>query len=213
MTCIIGFVEKDKVYIGGDSAGVSGYHIQIRSDEKVFRNGPFIMGFTSSFRMGQLLRYVFEPPAQSHADDMKFMVGEFIPEVKKCFKDGGFQKSKEGSDSGGSFLVGYKGKLYEIDDDYQVALLSDNIAAVGCGSPEAKGAMYALANTNFTPPEKIKKALEITSYLNTGVRPPFVVEEISISESKSLSLQIPDKPVVDPKPEEEIPIAEMVEDK
>lgn len=51
MTAIVGLVEKGNVYIGGDSAGVAGLSISIRGDEKVFKVGPFIMGFTSSFRM------------------------------------------------------------------------------------------------------------------------------------------------------------------
>lgn len=52
MTCIIGFIKNKKVYIGGDSAGVGGSHVTIRRDSKVFKNGNFIMGYTSSFRMG-----------------------------------------------------------------------------------------------------------------------------------------------------------------
>lgn len=178
MTCIIGMVSKqNKVFIGGDSAGVTGYSVQIRADEKVFRNGPFIMGFTTSFRMGQLLRYDFIPPehAEGH-DDMKFMVSAFIPSVRKCFRDGGYVKSKDGVDSGGNFLIGYKGSLYEVDDDFQVGKLSDNIAAIGCGREIAKGAMHALGH--LYPRERIIKTLEIVTYLNGGVRPPFVIEEI-----------------------------------
>lgn len=172
MTCIIGFADpKDKkIYIGGDSAGVSGYSVQVRADEKVFRNGPFIMGFTTSFRMGQLLRYVFEPPAQAEGvEDYKYMVATFIPAVKKCFDDGDFEK-------GGEFILGYKGSLYEVSSDFQVAKMLDNIASVGCGAKIALGAMHAL--THLYPKERILKSLEITTYLNAGVRPPFIIEEI-----------------------------------
>ena len=179
ITCIVGFVcpKEKKVYIGGDSAGVAGLNIQIRDDEKVFRNGPFIMGFTTSFRMGQLLRYCFEQPEHTEGmDEMTFMVKNFIPSVKKCFKDGGFGKTKDSEESGGAFLVGYKGRLYEIDNDYQVARLHDNIASVGCGSDIALGAMYGLSH--LYPKERIIRALEITTHLNAGVRPPFVIEEL-----------------------------------
>lgn len=179
MTCIIGFSDpkNGKVFVGGDSAGVAGLNIQIRSDQKVFRNGPFLMGFTSSFRMGQLLRYSFEPPAHAEGvDDMRFMVSSFVPAAKKCFKDGGFLKTKDSQDHGGMFLVGYRGKLYEINGDFQVGALTDNIASVGCGAEVALGAMYAL--DHLYPKERIKRALEITTHLNAGVRPPFVIEEL-----------------------------------
>jgi ATP-dependent protease HslVU (ClpYQ) peptidase subunit len=85
-------------------------------------------------------------------------------------------KTKDSQDEIGSFIVGYKGNLYEIDDDGQVGQLTDNISSVGCGHQIALGAMYAL--DHLYPAERIKKALEITTYLNAGVRPPFVVEEM-----------------------------------
>ena len=50
------------MYIGGDRAGVAGLSLTVRADEKVFQNGEFLMGFTTSFRMGQLLRYSLKPP-------------------------------------------------------------------------------------------------------------------------------------------------------
>jgi len=62
MTCIVGLVENGKVYIGGDSAGVAGLDITTRKDEKVFQKENMIFGFTSSFRMGQILRYSFKNP-------------------------------------------------------------------------------------------------------------------------------------------------------
>ena len=64
MTVIVGLQHNGAVYIGGDSAGIAGYDLMIRHDEKVFVNQQFIMGYTTSFRMGQILRYSFKPPVQ-----------------------------------------------------------------------------------------------------------------------------------------------------
>ena len=178
MTCIIGLVNNDRVYIGGDSAGVSDYNMQIRSDRKVFRNGDFLIGFTSSFRMGQLLRYQFKPPTHpENMDHMEYMVSLFVEEVRKCLSAGGFNKKTNERDTGGSFLVGYRKHLYEIDDDYQVGQTFDNIAAVGCGSAIALGAMHAISS-KIVADKRIIKALAITEKLNSGVRGPFVVDYI-----------------------------------
>jgi ATP-dependent protease HslVU (ClpYQ) peptidase subunit len=181
VTCIIGFVcpETKKVYIGGDSAGIAGYSLQIRADEKVFKNGPFLMGFTTSFRMGNLLRYSLSPPTREEGiDDMAFMVKNFIPAVRTCLKDGGWMAKKEEREEGGSFLVGYRGQLYYVDYDFQVGKLADNIASVGVGSEIALGAMYALGLGTLTAKERIEAALGITAKLNAGVHPPFVIEEL-----------------------------------
>jgi ATP-dependent protease HslVU (ClpYQ) peptidase subunit len=178
MTCIIGMVDSNKkIYMGADSAGISSYDLNIRSDPKVFKNNEFLIGFTSSFRMGQLLRYCFDPPLHSNSmDDMKYMVSCFIPSIKDCFETGGYLKTKEGQHSGGLFLVGYRTNLYKIYDDFQVATLKNTVDSVGCGSQVALGAMYAL--DYLTPKNRINKALNITSKLNIGVHPPFIIESI-----------------------------------
>lgn len=147
MTCIIGMVHGGKAWIGGDSAGVAGYNITTRADTKVFRNGPYVIGFTSSFRMGQLLQYNLTVPEQAEGvDDMRHMVTVFIPAVRQCLKDGGFLKKNSDVESGGSFLVAYRGQLYEVGSDFQVGQTVDNMAAVGCGEEVALGAMHALTH-------------------------------------------------------------------
>lgn len=181
MTCIVGLVDKGDVYIGGDSAGVAGLSLSIRADEKVFGNGPFIMGFTSSFRMGQLLRYKFSPPAQTvHQDDMEYMVTSFIDACRTCFSQNGF--GDKDATVGGSFLVGYKGSLYTVEGDYQVGKLHAPFDSVGCGSDLALGALYA---TEGQPPEKrINLALQAASTFSAGVAPPFVILRLENENKK-----------------------------
>lgn len=172
MTCIVGLEDKGLVYIGGDSAGISGLSITVRADEKVFTTGPFIMGFTTSFRMGQLLRYKFDPPNQANGvDDMRYMVTTFIDAVRKCFFDNGFGSKED--NQGGTFLVGYKGSLYSIQSDFQVAKPTTGYAAVGCGTDLALGAMFA--NSKLKPVDRVKNALSAASAFNAGVSPPFTI--------------------------------------
>jgi hypothetical protein len=107
MTCIVGVVERDSVLIGADSAGVGGLKLQLRGDEKVFVNGPFVMGFTSSFRMGQLLHYKLNtPPHPADMDAYEFMVKCFVEAVRNCLKEGGFATKDKEQESGGELLVG-----------------------------------------------------------------------------------------------------------
>lgn len=172
MTCIVGLVDKGSVYIGGDSAGVSGLSITVRADEKVFSNGPFVMGFTSSFRMGQLLRYKFDPPKQTQSQsDMKYMVTTFVDATRKCFSENGF--GDKDATKGGTFLVGYNGTLYTIDSDFQVGITRDQFDSVGCGSDLALGSLHSTQGKK--PEDRVVAALEAASYFNAGVAPPFLV--------------------------------------
>ena len=197
MTCIVGYVKDGHVTIGGDSAGVGGLSITHRKDPKVFKNGPFIMGFTVSFRMGQLLMSSnFKPPHQKKKQsDYDFMVTTFIDSVKKCFKDGGYSQTyTSGDDRGGTFLVGYKGVLYMVQDDYQVSMSMDDYESVGCGEEFAKGVLFTLdKEKNLEPRDKIRLSLEAATHLSGGVRPPYNFVDMSKCESEGIASKIKKK--------------------
>ena len=181
MTCIVGLVDKGKVYIGGDSAGANSFwDLTVRADPKVFVNGPFIMGFTSSFRMGQLLRYKLKTPSRFKDDGTQkevyeYMVTDFVDAVRQCLKDGGYASKRNEIEEGGTFLVGYEGRLFCIESDYQVGEALDGFMAVGCGDQIARGALYG---TQMQPPEeRIRIALEAAERFSAGVRGPFIILE------------------------------------
>lgn len=179
MTCIVGLVHEGSVYMGADSAGVSGYDLSIRADEKVFVNDNFLMGFTSSFRMGQLLRYSFVPPLHHPDEDLnKYFVVNFINAVRKCFKDGGYVRIKDDEETGGQFLIGYEGQLFNVDSDFQVGRPLDPYDAVGSGANIALGVLYATEDSGLTPEQRIELALTAAEHHNAGVRAPFHIERL-----------------------------------
>lgn len=176
MTCIVGVIEKGKVYIGADSAGVSGLDISIRKDPKVFKVGEFVIGCTSSFRMIQLLRYSFHPPKRHGDEDVyQYMCTGFVNALRQCFKDGGFAEINSSVESGGCFLVGYSGRLFSIYSDFQVAEHDQEFSSMGCGEDFAKGAMMGMGN-KLPAKDRINKALEVATHFSGGVRPPFIIE-------------------------------------
>lgn len=177
MTAIAGIVEDGKVWIGGDSAGVGGLSLQTRVDPKVFINGEFIVGYTTSFRMGQLLEYQFSAPTPHEGEQgMEYMVRRFIPAVKQCFASGGFEtSSSDGQDVGGQFLVGYRGILYEIGGDYQVARIAQNYYACGCGRDLILGSLHTTEMFELSPKARITMALEASFEFSAGVRPPYTI--------------------------------------
>ncbi|MGZ4663611.1 MAG: hypothetical protein ACXV5Q_00795 [Frankiaceae bacterium] len=171
MTCIVGIESAEGVLIGGDSAGVGGWSLTLRADDKVFTRGAYAFGFTSSYRMGQLLRYTGTLSEPDHWDVDRFMVATFVPEVRTILRDGGWIASKEGRDVGGMFLVGIVGRLYAIDSDFQIARSNDGYNSVGCGSDLALGAMRA---TRGKPDrERLEIALEAAAHHSAGVAGPF----------------------------------------
>jgi ATP-dependent protease HslVU (ClpYQ) peptidase subunit len=77
-----------------------------------------------------------------------------------------------------NFLIGYKGKLFEIMSDFQMSEVSGTFTAVGSGTAYAMGALYVMQKTSATPENKIIKALEAASCFVTTVGPPFLIETV-----------------------------------
>jgi len=179
MTCIVGLVNNNRVYMGADSASVSVADLVCRPTKlhKMFRRGPFLIGYTTSFRMGQLLEHWLEVPEQnSKQPDYEYMVKEFIEAVRSLFKEKGFSNIESNVESGGVFLVGYHNKLYTVYSDFQINIAADEFDSVGCGSKFALGAMAVLLNRR--PEKRIKKALEIAAFFSGGVCGPFFVDSL-----------------------------------
>ena len=182
MTCIVAVAQAGAVCIGGDSAGVGGYSLTQRADEKVFENEGYLFGFTSSFRMGQLLRYRFKPPRRHPADELvKFMTTDFVDEVRKCLKEYGFTTIKDAVEEGGTFLVGTEGRIFRVDSDFQVGESIHPYDACGCGEDLALGALHAVYSSGLadTPDRDtigrsaVQAALNAAETFSAGVRSPF----------------------------------------
>lgn len=177
MTCIIGVEFEGKVYIGGDSMASNGVDRHVTGLKKVFRVGEFLIGYTSSFRMGQILQYHLQAPQQQDGvTDERYMVVEFVEAVRTCLKDKGWSVINNNQESGGTFLVGYRGHLYEIESDFQVNHFVNGIVACGAGEQFALGAMEALSN--FKPKKRILQSLAVAAKYSNYVCEPFYVESI-----------------------------------
>lgn len=178
MTCIVGVVDQGVVSIGGDSAGVSGWTVRARRDAKVFVAGGFIYGFTSSFRMGQLLRYRFSPPPIAAGEDlMRYMATSWVDGVRQCFRDYSYGAIKDGlAQEGGIFLVGTRGRPFQIFDDFQVSESRANYDATGSGEPYALGSLHSSAL--WPGRRRVRAALEAAATHNIGVRGPFVIASL-----------------------------------
>lgn len=176
MTCIAAVAEGKRVWIGADSAGVADYRITTRADEKVFINGPLLMGFTSSFRMGQLLRYsLVAPKHEAGVSDERYLATAFMDAVRACLRTGGWSTKTNEQEHGGEFIVGYKGRLHVIYSDFQVSTPVLPMAAVGCGAELALGSLWT--SRGKKPKERVLAALDAAERFSAAVRRPFRVLE------------------------------------
>ena len=176
MTCIVGLVQDGKIYLGGDSAATDSWETRASRLKKVFRRGEFLIGYTSSFRMGQILQHHLDVRSkESGEDDEHFMVAGFVEAVRECLKKFAYTKVEHSREEGGTFLVGYNGGLYNVMSDFQVNFYHDAYDAIGGGAQYALGAMRVLGEM-ATPEARIYRALEAAAYFSNGVCAPFYVD-------------------------------------
>lgn len=180
VTCIVGFVEGNTVYMGGDAAGTNyQLHQDLYDTPKVFRNDGALIGSCGSARQADLLRHVLKMPDHDPRMDLeKYMVKEFVNAVRDCFKSGGVCATDKGVEqSCGHFIVGLKGRLFVIYDDFQVRVPKLPYAAVGCGDQIALGALFASDHVT-SGRERVELALKASERFSAGVRGPFHIEAL-----------------------------------
>lgn len=181
MTCIVGLVDNTDVYIGGDSAATGGNTQVTLASPKVFRNGEFLIGVSGSIRMLQVLQHVFSPPKPEEDEDiLTYMIAKFVPAMRTCFTNNGYgtvNNGEAGMDS--QFIVGYRGRLFTIYQDYQVTEVVDGYSAVGSGGEFARGSLHTTTFNGVVNPEaRITAALDAASYFDAYVRPPYKIEKL-----------------------------------
>lgn len=182
MTCIVGFSIRGSVYLGSDSLGSGNGVKQVYCTPKLVKLDVFEkkhlslskismgIGYTSSYRMGDILRYNFTPPAiEAEEDENEYLVTDFIPELIKCFDEHSFAKTKEGTKSGGNFLVGFRKRLFHVQEDFSVLEPSCGYTAVGSGQEFAMGAMYAYRRSIDDPEKAVIGSIKAASEFCTTV--------------------------------------------
>lgn len=181
MTCVVALRHDGVIYMGCDSAGVGGYSRSNRLDPKIYRVDQMLIGFTTSFRMGQLLGYSLTLP-RHHADVPveTWMATTFIDAVRECLKKGGWAEKDKEVERGGTFLVAYRGRIFGVQSDYQVAENAEPYNAVGCGEDLALGSMWTSERAVvIAPRERVELALAAAAAFSAGVYPPFRIEQLA----------------------------------
>ncbi|MCZ4093157.1 hypothetical protein [Sinorhizobium psoraleae] len=95
-------------------------------------------------------------------------------------KSWGYAQRHHEGERGGTFLVGYAGRLFKIDADYQVAEPVDGFGACGCGEQIALGALFA--SSDAPARERLEIALNAAERFSAGVRGPFHFETLASPE-------------------------------
>lgn len=182
MTVIAGFASGGRVWMGADSAAVgSDFYATTPRNSKLFRAGPLLIGFTYSWRMGQIIRHkVRAEPRRADEPVHDWLCTRFVDSIRAALKDNGFVWNEHHRESAGPFLVGCEGSLYEVCSEFDVLDYGPGPVAVGCGRDFALGALAAGAEhpRPLEPRKRLLAALRAAERYSAGVRRPFVIKSL-----------------------------------
>lgn len=172
MTCIVAVADKDGCTIGGDvcATDTEDYSYTVSGNTKVFNKGEIIIGCCNSFRIINILRYVFQPPKVKDFI-FEYLVADFVPEIQKVLTA---QKLDISSETLGlHILVGIRGEIYEIQPDFSVLIMPSWGSAIGSGALAARGSLHTTWKTDLSGSQRVLKALESAEANVSNVRGPF----------------------------------------
>jgi len=178
MTCIVAIKNSNRVIIGADSCGSEENIGVVRIPPKVFVKGNYGFGFSHSFRLGQIIEHVFEPPPVSPKvtdnELIAHMVKNFIPQLKSTLEDHGYPYHEDEKE-GWALIIGIHGRILTIESDWQIGLDDLDFTAIGSGAEYALGALYV---SDKEPLETATAALMAANKFCPSVMTPFNFIEV-----------------------------------
>ena len=162
MTIVVGIIDKKmhRVYMGGDFSISNGPQVRETTHRKVYFLGNFLIGFAGVEYLNQLIEFHFTPPEIGYTPFRKYMVTEFVPELRKVFEKNGYKEPDLNKDPGEfELLVAYNAEMCEIGCDFSVVSHVGDYDAIGSGAKYALGALRALEQVGM--PDSIAHCVTI----------------------------------------------------
>ncbi|MEN6293529.1 MAG: hypothetical protein ABFD07_16135 [Methanobacterium sp.] len=185
MTCIVGLIEDNTIYIGGDSALDTTSGIIRTKNPKVYKKGEFIFGVAGYLSVINALTHVMVfPPCYEHQDPFEYIVNNFIPSYRSALHEQGLIEMENGIERNRSeLLLGFRGHLFSIGTDFSVLESQDNYIAIGSGAVFAMGAFHGTKNLKLEPDYRIHRALEAATDYDECVLEPYEIESLEYVKS------------------------------
>lgn len=178
-TCIVGIGNGKDVWLGGDSCVSIPTMREVTTESKIMQVNDMLLGYCGSIRMAQILQYHTNLPKRRRSQtDYEYLVQHFVKHIRDIFVDAGFATVRNNQEQGGQFIVGYRGNIYEVSEDYSVVSFQRNWVAIGCGADWATGSLHTTQPLRWKPERRIKAALEAASEFSPFVGPPFTIARL-----------------------------------
>lgn len=176
MSVVVGIeVAGQGVWLAAERMGTDNFNIQHElGAPKVWRQGPYIIGFVGSIPDGQAIQYRATLPPPPDWDVDRHMATEFIDTLRDVV--GEHPAARGATPEGPTLLVGIGDRLYGVYRDYQCLHVTSGMLAIGSGYEVALGALHADTMTpDLTPQHRVHRAVLATSMVHAQCGGPIDV--------------------------------------
>lgn len=183
MTCIVAIKDKDTgtVWMGGDGVASDPTSHMPRVTPKVFKNEEALIGYSASYRLGDIVQYHFTTPEDPRdAYDHRYMCSIFVPFLSNVLSEQGYDWTAEEE---GELLVAIRDRIFVIQHDLHVGEYTYDYYAIGSGQDYAMGSLATMdivspglkVSAKLATEDKVLTALEVASFFSGTVGPPFTI--------------------------------------
>ncbi len=181
MSVAVGLVEDGKVWIGTDSALADASSCTPHLNTKLFKKGEVLIGMTGCARSFDVIAHMFRAPAHTaHMSVDRYMRAAFVPELRQSTIDLKYSEDHKEGVNGHDFrvLVGYQGRLFQINGWFAVLETSYGFDSIGSGSLFSLGVLHDLRNSDWGASNQIRRAMEAAEFFDPYVKRPFHIKSI-----------------------------------
>jgi ATP-dependent protease HslVU (ClpYQ) peptidase subunit len=128
--------------------------------------------------MGQILQHKTELPNIPSKNVGDIHIVSVVDAVSESLYKHHFTAEKDNRYSGGTFIIGWAGRLYVIESDFQYHRPAMNYCCVGAGDEYGMGAMHALSYLKGSDVHEhfhLLQAMRAASELNCFVAAPYII--------------------------------------
>jgi len=138
VTCIVGIVKDDTVYIGGDRSVSDGTSVMSLSTPKIYIRDEWIYGYAGSLGIGQIMQIIDIPILKKDDDPFMVLRMDMVDAFKSMMDNQGISID---DDNDTDILIGCRGRLFEFSPaDWSVAEMKET--SIGSGGNFALGSLY-----------------------------------------------------------------------
>lgn len=174
MTCIVGITDGNNIWMGCDGL-ISGDNDKFNLEQpKIIKKEEMLIGVAGTLRGLQLLKYHLDIDGLKEeleklkiVSDEEFICNYLVTCIKNMFFEHQYCVQIDSQENqNDKFLIGYRGRLYYLDSNYQIFNTTDSYMAIGSGSEYAYGALRVQEKARILlkdPEEAIKRTIDVVS--------------------------------------------------